>query len=270
MGMRITPEILVYVTSKHPGCFISFFCLTNEHQARQHVVGKHFNAASTLNSSSRLPTTVYRLPNFFPLHATTFAALVSSQHIMHRTSTAQLVADCLRNRAAAQKQLYDTYAPQMMGVCYRYTRQADEASDVLQEGFIKVFTNLQQWKGDGDLGAWIRRIMVNTALNWLRDRRHMQWVQEEAIAEDFASDTVHTPVDQLEARQLADLIRQLPAGYQTIFNLHAIEGYSHVEIAQLLGISEGTSRSQYLRARRQLAGMINDCITAKKQSYASR
>lgn len=217
-----------------------------------------------------LPSPVSRLLNFFPLHATTFAALVSTQHIMHLTPTAQLVADCLRNRAAAQKQLYDTYAPQMMGVCYRYTRQADEASDVLQEGFIKVFSNLQQWKGDGDLGAWIRRIMVNTALNWLRDRRHMQWVQEEAIAEDFASDTVHTPVHKLEARQLADLIRQLPAGYQTIFNLHAIEGYSHVEIAQLLGISEGTSRSQYLRARRQLAGMINVSITAKKQDYASR
>jgi RNA polymerase sigma-70 factor (ECF subfamily) len=182
----------------------------------------------------------------------------------------QLVAKCLENNAAAQKQLYDAFAPQMMGICYRYTRSMEEASDVLQEGFVRVFRNLRQWNGEGELGAWIRRIMVNTVLNWIRDHRKIKWVEEEHIPEHDPTQPVSTPLDSLQARQLADLIRQLPAGYQTVFNLHAAEGYTHVEIAQMLGISEGTSRSQYLRARRMLAELINTHHQENKISYAGR
>lgn len=186
------------------------------------------------------------------------------------TPLRELVDACLDNKPAAQKALYDLYAAQMMGVCYRYTRQMEEARDVLQDGFVKVFKNLHQWTGEGELGGWIRRIMVNTALNRLRDRKHLQWQDESAIPDDFETNSVPTPASHLDARQLADLIRQLPVGYQTVFNLHAVEGYSHVEIARLLGISEGTSRSQYLRARRLLMEKINQLDALKTDSHVGR
>jgi len=181
----------------------------------------------------------------------------------------KLVRDCLRQDAEAQRTLYERYAGLMLGVCYRYTKSIEDAEDILQEGFVRVFRNLDQFKFEGELGAWIRRVMVTTTLNYLKKNRHYR--QELA----FDNLPLHPVSDddpelKVQGKELAELIRQLPLCYQTIFNLHAIEGYSHVEIAQLLGISEGTSRSQYLRARRQLAGMINDSITAKKQSYASR
>ena len=182
----------------------------------------------------------------------------------------EVVAACLQNKAAAQKQLYEAFAPQMMGVCYRYTRSMDEASDVLQEGFVRVFRNLQHWKGDGELGAWIRKIMVNTALNWIRQHRKIQWVEEQQIPDTHAQYHTPTPLDSLQARQLADMIRQLPPGYQTVFNLHAIEGYTHVEIGQLLGISEGTSRSQYLRARRLMAEKVTALQNETHSAYAGR
>jgi RNA polymerase sigma-70 factor (ECF subfamily) len=182
----------------------------------------------------------------------------------------ELVAKCLHNNATAQKQLYDAYAPQMLGICYRYTKNMDEASDVLQEGFVKVFRNLHQWKQDGELGAWIRRIMVNTALNWLRDNRKMKWATEQEIPEAQDASDVVTPLQQLQAKQLADLIRKLPPGFQTIFNLHAIEGYTHVEIAQMLGIGEGTSRSQYMRARHQLAEWILILAQENELQYARK
>jgi RNA polymerase sigma-70 factor (ECF subfamily) len=184
--------------------------------------------------------------------------------------TQELVAKCQRNHAAAQKQLYDAYAPQMLGICYRYTKNMDEASDVLQEGFVKVFRSLNQWKQEGDLGAWIRRIMVNTALNWLRDHRKMQWATEQEIPATHETSEVITPLQQLQAKELADLIRKLPPGFQTVFNLHAIEGYTHVEIAQLLGIGEGTSRSQYMRARKQLSEWILNLTKENEQHYARK
>jgi RNA polymerase sigma factor (sigma-70 family) len=182
----------------------------------------------------------------------------------------EVVAKCLMNQAAAQKQLYEAFAPQMLAICYRYTKSPVEASDVLQEGFVRVFKNLHQWKGEGELGAWIRRIMVNAALNWLRDYRHMQWSDDRNIPESFDAQTVITPVESLEARELADLIRKLPAGYQTVFNLYAIEGYSHKEISKMLDISEVTSRSQYLRARKQLADWIIQTSAEKEKYYAGK
>ena len=186
------------------------------------------------------------------------------------TNERELVSRCLQNDAAAQKQLYQHFAPQMLAVCYRYTKDPNEASDVLQEAFVRVFRNLRQWKQEGELGAWIRKIMVNTALNWLRDHKRMQWTGEDQISEDQNSSSVLTPIQEMEAKQIADLIRKLPGGYQTVFNLHAIEGYSHVEIAKMLNISEGTCRSQYLRARKYLIDLINQTQLEKKQVYAGK
>lgn len=190
--------------------------------------------------------------------------------IPYMTNAREVVSRCLQNEAAAQKQLYDHFAPQMLAICYRYTKDRHEASDVLQEGFVRVFRSLQQWKQDGELGAWIRKIMVNTALNWLRDHKRMQFVAENNINEDHDFSAVTTPLQEMEAKQLADLIRQLPSGYQAVFNLHAIEGYPHVEIAKMLNISEGTCRSQYLRARKQLVQLIEQSQLEKIQVYAGK
>lgn len=167
----------------------------------------------------------------------------------------KLVNDCLREKAAAQKQLYQHFAPTMLGVCYRYTKSMADAEDVLQDGFVKVFKNLGQYKANGELGGWIRRIMVTTAINFLKKNERYQ-TELLFEAESLHAVTNHHPEINMEAKALAELIRQLPPGYQTIFNLHAVEGYSHVEIGKLLGINEGTSRSQYARARALLITWI--------------
>lgn len=180
----------------------------------------------------------------------------------------RLVKECIKGKAVAQRQLYDRFAPAMLAVCYRYTKSVADAEDVLQEGFVKAFRNLNQFKGEGELGAWLRRIMVTTAINFLKKNSRYQ---SELV---FGNEQLHAvssyqPEVDLEAKELANLIRQLPAGYQTIFNLHAVEGYSHVEIGKMLGIQEGTSRSQYARARALLIQWIEQGNQEiKNRSYA--
>ena len=183
------------------------------------------------------------------------------------TEERQLVKDCLKGRPEAQRQLYDQFAKNMLGICYRYTKSLKDAEDVLQEGFVKVFFGLKQYKFEGELGAWIRRIMVNTALNFLK--RNYKYRTEMF----FTEQPLHPVADDnpaviLQAKELADIIRQLPHGYQTIFNLYAVEGYTHVEIAKLLGINEGTSRSQYARARALLINWLEKySVNEKKDRY---
>lgn len=185
------------------------------------------------------------------------------------TEQSQLIKDCLKGKAAAQKQLYNEHAAAMLAVCYRYTKSLQDAEDVLQEGFVRVFKFLSQYNNEGEPGAWIRRIMVNTALNYLKKSKKYQ--------HDLLFDTseLHVvnndnPEVILNAKELAELIRQLPTGYQTIFNLYAIEGFSHIEIGQMLGIRENTSRSQYMRARHLLISWITNTSGTKNMTYASR
>ena len=180
-----------------------------------------------------------------------------------------LVKDCLKGKIAAQKQLYDLFAGPMLSVSYRYTKSMADAEDVLQEGFVKVFFNLYQYKFKGELGAWIRRIMVTTAINFLK--RNARYQSELVFPDEYLHvvDNEANPEIKMEAKELADLIRQLPPGYQTIFNLYAVEGFNHVEIGKILGIQESTSRSQYARARALLIQWIeqkNDAV--KKNIYA--
>ncbi len=180
----------------------------------------------------------------------------------------RLVKECLQGKVAAQKLLYERFAPGMLAVCYRYTKSVADAEDVLQEGFVKAFKNLQQFKGEGELGGWLRRIMVTTAINYLKKNSRYQ---SELLYGDEQLHAVssYQPEVSLDAKELADLIRQLPAGYQTIFNLHAVEGYSHVEIGKILGIKEGTSRSQYARARALLIQWIEQQNKdVKNRTYA--
>jgi RNA polymerase sigma factor (sigma-70 family) len=179
----------------------------------------------------------------------------------------KLVKDCLKNNAVAQKQLYELFSENMLGVCYRYTKGMNDAEEVLQQGFIKVFRNLHQYKMQGDLGAWIRRIIVNTAINYLKRKPRYQL---DLSFEDSNLHPVTTsePDITLHMKDLLNLVRQLPPGYQTIFNLYAVEGYSHAEIGKILGINESTSRSQYARARGLLINWLNKhSENEKKDSY---
>ena len=182
----------------------------------------------------------------------------------------QLVRDCLKGLPGAQRHLYDLFAKKMLGVCYRYSKSMADAEDILQEGFVKVFQHLDQYKFEGELGGWIRRIMVNSAINYLK--KNSRYQNELAF-----TDTVLHPVSDddpqtiFQAKELAEMIRQLPPGYQIIFNLHAVEGYSHVEIGHMLGIHEGTSRSQYARARALLISWLKRMeLDAKNEIYARR
>jgi RNA polymerase sigma factor (sigma-70 family) len=180
-----------------------------------------------------------------------------------------LVKSCLKGNAAAQKQLYETFAPAMLAVCYRYTKSLQDAEDVLQEGFVRVFKFLHQYSREGELGAWIRRIMVNTALNYLKKS---QKYQHDLLFDktEMVVISADDPEVLLHAKELAELIRQLPTGYQAIFNLYAIEGFSHVEIGQMFGISENTSRSQYMRARHLLISWITNTSGNKNKVYARK
>jgi RNA polymerase sigma factor (sigma-70 family) len=182
----------------------------------------------------------------------------------------KLVSDCLKQKPEAQRQLYEHFAESMLGICYRYTKSIYDAEDILQEGFVKVFLNLKQYRNDGELGAWIRRVMVTTALNYLK--RNSKYSDQMYFPPEHLHPVVtDDPVVLLDAKELGELIRQLPPGYQAIFNLHAVEGYSHVEIGQMLGITDGTSRSQYARARSLLISWIEKySVEYKREKYAGK
>jgi RNA polymerase sigma-70 factor (ECF subfamily) len=170
--------------------------------------------------------------------------------------THQLVKACIKNDRQAQQHLYRIYASNMLGLCYRYTKSLHDAEDVLQEGFLKVYKNLEQFKNDGDLGAWIRKIMVNTALTYLK--KHSRYKSEMGM-----SDAILHPVTNENAeinvnlKDLVEQIRKLPSSQQTIFNLVAVEGYSQIEIAEMLQTNINTIRSQYSRGRAMLIKMID-------------
>ncbi|TGD82458.1 RNA polymerase sigma factor [Hymenobacter wooponensis] len=158
---------------------------------------------------------------------------------------------CRRGKPAAQRALYDRLGYQLMGVCLRYCPSRTEAEDALQLTFVKIFTRLDQFRGQGPFEAWARRIAVTTSLNlWHQHQLRGTQVESEEAAD--LQQPGGTPFDQLSADDLVQLINTLPPGYRAVLNLYAIEGYTHAEIGELLGISEGTSKSQLSRARRLL------------------
>ncbi len=168
----------------------------------------------------------------------------------------ELIQGCLRGDARAQKQLYERFAPKMYAVCLRYARRSSDAADILQDGFIKVYGNLTNYRGDGSFEGWIRRIMVNTALRmYQRHRFKFEETGVEAGWHDSAVDP--DALAQLSEAEMMTIVGDLPEGYRIVFNLVAIEGYSHSETAELLGIEESTSRSQLTKARRQLVRQVN-------------
>ncbi|MDR2232301.1 MAG: sigma-70 family RNA polymerase sigma factor [Tannerella sp.] len=165
-------------------------------------------------------------------------------------SEKQLIEGCLQGDRKAQEELYNTYSRRMMGLCMRYVSDRETARDLLQDGFIKLFTSLNLYAGKGPFEAWMRMIFVNVAIEHLRKKDILRDTSDlENIPEISMDETV---VSSLTEEAIMDLVRQLPNGYRTIFNLFAVEGYSHREIGEKLNISEATSRSQYNRARQWL------------------
>ena len=163
----------------------------------------------------------------------------------------QLIKGCKENKPKAQKELYETYARKMMAVCLRYTNDRESAQDLLQDGFIKVFTAIGTYSGNGSFEGWMRKIFVNTALEYLRKNDILRETVDIA-SPDTLKEPDYSALEKISADELMELVRELPTGFRTVFNMFAIEGYSHKEIAEALGINESTSRSQFTRAKKLL------------------
>lgn len=160
----------------------------------------------------------------------------------------QLLKDCLKGDVHAQKRLYEKYARKMFGVCLRYAGDQPMAEDFMQEGFIRVFANLKKYRMEGSFEGWIRRIMINTSLEILRKKDIFRYASP--LDNDFeVCDQAEEGEDVPDTDALVRLIQAMPAGFRAVFNLYVVENCSHKEIGQMLGISEGTSKSQYARAR---------------------
>jgi RNA polymerase sigma factor (sigma-70 family) len=168
----------------------------------------------------------------------------------------QLIKACIREDAASQKEVFDRYSGRMLSVCLRYARSSADAEDILQDAFIKVFDKMHQFKFEGSFEGWIRRIVVNTALKKYSLRRYEKEVVGYEIKDKDESSIEASAYSDLTAKDLLDLINALPSGYKIIFNLYVIEGYQHDEIAEMLGIQPGTSRSQLVKARNMLQKQI--------------
>jgi RNA polymerase sigma-70 factor (ECF subfamily) len=166
-------------------------------------------------------------------------------------SEQDLIEGCQSGKAKFQRLLYERYAPKMLGVCMRYFHSKDEAQDALQEGFIKVFTKIYTFKGKGSFEGWIRRIMVNTSLNLIRNNlKHLYHADVDDAKIQIAD--LNVAFDQFNVEDILKLIQELPSGYKIVFNMFEIDGFSHKEIADELGVSINTSKSQLLKARRYL------------------
>ncbi len=165
------------------------------------------------------------------------------------SSEKRLVKQCIAGKGDAQREVYERYSGEMLAVCRRYTNNLEDAEEVLSNGFIKVFKRIDQYRGEGALGAWIRRVMVREALNFIRYKKNLFVEVEEEFQAEFGHSST---AEHYEAEHLMRMIDELPTGYRTVFNLYAIEGYNHKEIGEMLEISENTSKSQLSKARKQL------------------
>jgi len=166
-----------------------------------------------------------------------------------------IVSGCLHNDQIAQRELYHRYSPKMLSVCYRFAHNREDAEDMLQEGFIKVFSQIHTFQNKGAFEGWIRRIVVHTCINHLKKNKKFNESVDIIHATGIQVREESVP-SIVQAKQVVECIRLLPIGYRTVLNLYAIEGYSHKEIAEVLDIEESTSRSQYTRAKQMLEEIL--------------
>ena len=177
-----------------------------------------------------------------------------------------MILKSMDNNKAAQEMLYNNFCPKMLGVCYRFAKNREDAEDMLQEGFIKIFAQLSHFRNEGSFEGWIRRIVVHTCINFLKKNKKFADTVDLMVVNEM-----HTPADYvpsiLQAKEIVESIRLLPLGYRTVLNLYAIEGYSHKEIGEILEIAESSSRSQYTRARAMLETILMDRKIIDKNQY---
>jgi RNA polymerase sigma factor (sigma-70 family) len=178
--------------------------------------------------------------------------LVSNPNI----TEGDLIKGCIAGERRMQQELYSRFSPKMYAVCLRYAGKADDAEDILQDGFIKIYKNLDKYRGDGSFEGWIRRIFVNTAIEHFRRKTHLQTIGEQE--DNTIESKAFNALDNLAEKDILKIIQQLSPGYRTVFNMYVVEGFTHKEIADSLGISEGTSKSQLARARVILQEMVKE------------
>lgn len=176
----------------------------------------------------------------------------------------ELIKGCLEGNRSAQNRLFDKYSPKMLGVCFRYSQTMHEAEDIMQDAFVKVFTYLPTFRKESPLEGWIKRIMVNTALNHLKATQRLRMESDISEAENNEQLSV-SQFHEIDSNILMQQIQQLPTGYRVVLNMFAIEGYSHKEIAAQLGINESTSRSQFARAKDMLKKKLEALKNFEKQ-----
>lgn len=188
------------------------------------------------------------------------------------------IAECKKNNKEAQKEIFECYAPQVFATCIRYVKEKAVAEDILQDTFITVFLKISQYKGTGALGGWIKKIAVNNALMYLKESKKnfltddteffIELEKAENNEENNVGDNNKKQIIEsadFSSTEMLEIINLLPKGFRTIFNLYTLEGYKHKEIAKLLGISIGTSKSQLLRARKKLQDILYDKALQKKK-----
>ncbi len=174
-----------------------------------------------------------------------------------------LIQGCLAGNRRMQEELYRRFSTRMYGVCLRYAGNAEEAEDILQEGFIKVYKKLNSYRGEGSFEGWIRRIFVNTAIEHFRRRTYQQPITEQQ--ENTIEGKYLSVLDNLAEKDIMKLLQELSPGYRTVFNLYVVEGYTHKEIGDILNISEGTSKSQLSRAKVILQDMVRKFLEERNK-----
>lgn len=184
---------------------------------------------------------------------------------IYRSGETELIRGCIQRKRDAQKRLYDIYSPVMYPLCCRYLKDSMEAEDVLVMAFTKLFDKIGQYKGEGSFEGWVKRIVINESLAHLRRQRSMFVVTE--LPDSDIEDASATSYDHLAEEDLLEMISELPSGYRTVFNLFAIDGYSHKEIAAQIGISENTSKSQLSRARVLLQKLLRNRESVIKSKH---
>ncbi|EGJ99511.1 MULTISPECIES: RNA polymerase sigma factor [Dysgonomonas] len=174
----------------------------------------------------------------------------------------QIIAGCKEQKREAQKMLYEVYARKMYSICLRYSSDQDAAQDLLQDGFMKVFANIDSFQDRGSFEGWLKRIFINLALENLRKKKSIIQTSDDVqnLPDVVDDSTEDEQMYKISEGELLKMVQDLPRGYSTVFNLYAIEDYSHKEIAEMMGISEGTSRSQYVRARNILQERVKQYI----------
>ncbi len=173
-----------------------------------------------------------------------------------------LIIGCIEGNRRMQEELYRRFSPRMYAVCLRYAANAEEAEDILQEGFIKIFKKLDSFRSEGSFEGWIRRIFVNTAIEHFRRKRYLMPVTEKE--ENTIEGKYVSVLDELAEKDILALVQELSPGYRTVFNMYVVEGYTHREIADILGISEGTSKSQLSRAKVILQDLVRNFIDIQR------